>query len=123
MATYNNVLKEIRLRMKVSNLHLKACSDAWLNCENLLIALAKKDISFSLRTTQVLEECANICLGTLQALRTGHQSLHQLALLCVGICEECAEMCERYKEIKFQTCAAICRQCSAIFSPMAYSAI
>jgi hypothetical protein len=109
--------------MKVSSVQVEACSNAWLHCENLLISLFQKDLSFSLRTRQVLEECANICLGTLQALRTGHRSLHQLALLCVGICEECAEMCERYNEIKFQTCAAICRRCSAVFTPIAYNAI
>ena len=109
--------------MNVSNNYLQACTDAWLNCENLLIALVQKESSFSHRTTQVLDECANICLGTLHALKNGHQNLNQIALLCVGICEECAEVCERYNENMFQTCAAICRQCSNVFTAMAYPAL
>lgn len=109
--------------MNVSSHHTQACTDAWLHCENLLVALLQKDESFSHRTTQVLDECANICLGTLHALKTEHRDLHQIALLCVGICEECAEVCDRYKETVFQTCAAICRQCSTVFAPIAYPAI
>jgi hypothetical protein len=109
--------------MKVSNGHIEACMEAWLNCENLLINLIQKSSSFSSRTTQVLDECANICLGMLHAIKTGHKNLHEMALLCVGICEECAEVCERYKENKFQTCAAICRECSTVFASIAYPAL
>ena len=109
--------------MTVSTYQTQACMDAWLNCENLLITLFQKGTSFSQRTTQVLDECANICLGTLQALKSDHKNLKEIALLCVGICEECAEVCERYKEAVFQSCAAICRQCSTAFSPLASSAI
>lgn len=109
--------------MTVSNNHLQACMETWLNCENLLIALLQKGTSFSKRTIQTLDECANICLGTMHALKAQHQSIHEIALLCVGICEECAEVCERYTEKSFQTCALICRQCSAIISPFAKAAI
>lgn len=109
--------------MNVTTDHMKACMEAWLNCENLLINLLQKEISFSHRTTQVLDECANICLGTLQALKTGYSDVHELALLCVGICEECAEVCERYKDSSFEKCAQICRQCSSAFSSIAYRAM
>lgn len=109
--------------MNVTTNHMKACMEAWLNCENLLIKLLQHQFSFSQRTTQVLDECANICLGTLQALKTGFNNVHELALLCVGICEECAEILERYTESSFQACAQVCRQCSSIFSPIAYRAM
>lgn len=109
--------------MTVSNKHLQACMETWLNCENLLIALLQKGTSFSKRTIQTLDECANICLGTMNALKAQHQSINEIALLCVGICEECAEVCERYTEKSFQTCASICRQCSALISPFAKAAI
>ncbi len=108
--------------MTVSNHHLQACMATWINCENLLNALLKNTPSFSSRTVQILDECAHICLGTMHAMKA-QQSINEMALLCVGICEECAEVCERYTDKAFQKCASICRECSAIFSPLAKAAI
>ncbi len=108
--------------MNVSTHHLRACMEVWLHCESLLNTLVQSEASFSKRTTRVLDECANICLGTLQSLKNGPQNVHELALLCVGICEECAEVCERYNEKAFQSCAVICRKCSTVFAPIAFPA-
>lgn len=101
----------------------QACMEAWLNCENLLITLANKKIPSSVRTCQVLDECAQICLSTLHALRNKVKNRSQLALLCVGICEECAEVCERYGGAVYQNCASACRQCSTAISKLALSAM
>ncbi len=101
----------------------QACIEAWLNCENLLITLSQREISSSLRTQQVLDECAQICLGTLHALKNKIQNTGQLAVLCVGICEECAEVCERYSGVLFKNCASACRQCSTTVSKLAQAAL
>lgn len=101
----------------------QACIEAWLNCENLLITLSQKNISSSHRTQRVLDECAQICLGTLHALKSKIQDRSQLALLCVGICEECAEVCERYSGNLFKNCAAACRQCSTAVARLAQAAM
>lgn len=108
--------------MKFSSTASQACMEAWLNCENLLITLAQKQTSSSLRTQQVLDECAQICLGTLHGLKNKIQDINQLALLCVGICEECAEVCERYGDAVFKNCASACRQCSTVVSKLALPA-
>ena len=102
--------------MKATTYHLETCTEAWLSCEDLLVTLYNAQISFSKRTTGVLDECAKICLGTLHAIKNKIENINNLALLCVGICEECAEVCERYNESSFQTCAQTCRQCSLAFS-------
>ncbi len=99
--------------MHVTNAYIQSCLEAWLNCESLLINVLQRDISFSLRTRQVIDECAKICLGTCSALKDGWTNLEDVALLCVGICEECAEVCERYQYPEFKTCAFICRKCSS----------
>ena len=109
--------------MQITSHHIQTCTEAWLNCENLLIALFGRENSFSKRTTQVIDDCAAICLGTLQAVKQQYQNLSEVALLCVGICEECAEVCERYSESVFQNCASSCRQCSNAFSQIASEAI
>lgn len=101
--------------MKATTYHLESCAEAWISCEDLLVTLYNTQISFSKRTTAVLDECAKICMGTLHALKNKFENISNLALLCVGICEECAEVCERYQEASFQTCAQTCRQCSVAF--------
>ncbi len=108
---------------QVTNYHMQTCMDAWLKCEDLLINLFQKKISFSQKTTQVLDECAHICFGTLEALKNGIRNIGEVAILCVGICEECAEVCERYNDNEFKNCASTCRECSAAFSQLASSAI
>jgi hypothetical protein len=105
--------------MQATSYHTQACMEAWLNCENLLISIAQKRISYSHRTVRVVNECADICLTALQALKVKRNNISELALLCIGICEECADICERYNDNIFKTCAAICRQCSTAFTPLA----
>lgn len=97
--------------------------EAWLNCENLLITFAQKDASISSRTRQVVDECAHICLATFHALKRKMTDVQELALLCIGICEECAEVCERYNDALFRNCAAACRQCSSAITHIASPAV
>lgn len=102
--------------------YLYACSEAWAQCETLMAQLAQKTFSYSRRTLQVLDECTTICLGTMQAIEDRLNGIANMALLCVGICEECAELCERYPDGDFLTCAAACRQCSTLLSQLAAEA-
>ena len=108
--------------MNTPNHYLNICAEAWANCENLLLTLSVGKRSYSQRTRQVLDECANICLGTMEAVKDSWNNLSQMALLCVGICEECAEVCERYGDTQFQHCAATCKRCSAELSYLAAAA-
>jgi hypothetical protein len=103
--------------------YIQACMQAWLSCENLLINLTKKEISSSLRTKKVLDECADICLGTIHAIKHQMANVQQIALLCVGICEECAEVCERYNDVLFIDCAVVCRNCSSVVTKLASAAV
>ena len=60
----------------------QACMEAWLNCENLLISIAQNRVSYSQRTIRVVNECADICLTALQALKTKCKNVNELAALC-----------------------------------------
>ena len=101
--------------------YVNACMNALVNCEDLMIKMVDEP-SYSNRTMKVIEECTNICNGMLQALRENWHDLAMMALLCVGICEECAEICERYHDKNFQVCAAVCRETSQTFSDLAKKA-
>ena len=105
--------------MTVTNIHTQACFDAWMNCEHLLTTLHQVKASFSRKVTRIVDECALICMGTFHALKSRSVNAQRLALLCVGICEECAEICESQKGERFLDCARICRQCSNTMSAIA----
>jgi hypothetical protein len=93
--------------------------EAWLNCENLLISLSQQPTTYSHQTQRIINECADICLTALHAIKNQYSQLEDLTLLCIGICEECAEVCERYEGMLFKTCANTCRQCSNVFAQLA----
>jgi hypothetical protein len=102
--------------------YTEACMNALMNCEGVMVSMLESDAGFSKKTTSVIEECTNICLGMLQALKENWLDLPKMALLCVGICEECAEICERYQDRNFQVCATVCRETSLTFSDLAKKA-
>ena len=108
--------------MVITTYHTQACLDAWINCENLLMQLSLVKKTFSKKVTKVLDECALICMGTFHAVKTQSQNLGKIALLCVGICEECAEVCEMQSGEDFLACAKTCRICSNAISTLAEAA-
>jgi hypothetical protein len=109
--------------MKHTSYYTRACIEAWLQCENLLVNLQQKGISFSRRTQQVIDECAYVCLGTFQALQLSSLNSNKAALLCFGICEECAEVCDKYEDDAFKNCAQACRRCSSAIARLAIAAV
>lgn len=105
--------------MTVTSYQTQACFEAWINCENLLVSLAEVRTSLSKKITRIVNECALICMGTFHAMKSQSKNINNLALLCVGICEECAELCEEQSGKNFQECAKICRECSNTISVIA----
>jgi len=109
--------------MTVTSYQTQACFNAWMNCENLLVSLAEVKNCFSKKMTKVVDECALICMGTFHAIKIYSPNIKNFALLCVGICEECAEVCEEQRGYDFEECARICRECSKTISELAFSSL
>jgi len=107
--------------MTITSYQTQACFNAWVNCENLLVSLAQAKTVFSRKTTKIIDECALICMGTFHAIKSYSPNISNMALLCVGICEECAELCEDQQGESFTECARICRECSKTISQLAFS--
>ena len=107
--------------MIVTSSHTKACFDAWMNCENLLVNIAHLQECFSKKLTKSVDECALICMGTFHALKSKSVNAARYALLCIGICEECAELCDQLQDEKFKHCALVCRQCSETIGSLTLS--
>ncbi|MDQ6608871.1 MAG: hypothetical protein M3Y85_03520 [Bacteroidota bacterium] len=105
--------------LTIKSLHTNACFEAWVNCENLLADVQAIQKFLSQKVLKVIDECAHICLGTFHALKTGSVNSKRMALLCVGICEECAELCEMQNGSMFERCAMVCRECANNMSDFA----
>ena len=95
--------------MTIAAHHTQVCLDAFINCEHLL---AEKKTSLSFQIAKLLNECAHICIGTFHAIKNQSVNTSQLALLCIGICDECAEVCDAVDNKLFKQCAQACRYCS-----------
>lgn len=104
--------------MVVTSHHTKACFDAWINCEDLLVNMAQVQKSISKQITKVVDECALICLSTFHALKCRSVNVSRYAVLCIGICEECAELCDELNGESFELCAKACRECSETISKL-----
>ena len=108
--------------LTIKSVHTNACFDAWVNCENLLTDLQAIRQFLSKKIMKVVDECAYICMGTFHAFKTGSVNSKSMALLCVGICEECAELCEMQKGYTFLQCAKVCRDCANHLSDLSLAA-
>lgn len=106
----------------IKTFHTNACFDAWINCENALADVQSIKRFISKKLVKVMDECANICMGTFHALKTCSVNSKNMALLCVGICEECAELCEMQNGNLFENCAKVCRECANSLSDFTLAA-
>ena len=97
--------------MTIESDESQVCLDAFLSCQVLLNSIAGEE-NFPLKIKELLNECAHLCVGTLYAIKHGSVNAPRMALLCMGICEECAEVCESFDGNIYQRCAEACRQCS-----------
>jgi hypothetical protein len=107
--------------MIVTSHHTQACFDAWINCEDLLVDMVQAPKSISKKITKVVDECALICMSTFHALKSRSVNASRYAMLCIGICEECAELCDALNDENFKQCATVCRQCSETMSAIAFT--
>lgn len=105
----------------INSCHTNACFDAWIKCESLYTEAHAIKRFLSKKVLNVINECALICMGTFHALKSGSANIPGMAILCVGICEECAEICEAQYGEAFQHCATLCRQCSTAMSNLHYT--
>lgn len=106
--------------MTVTSHHTNACFEAWMKCEDLLVTIARAERALSKKIAKVLDECALICMSTFHALKSRSVNASRYAVLCMGICEECAELCDQLNGEHFKQCAKICRNCSETITGIAF---
>jgi hypothetical protein len=107
--------------MTITSCHTNACFEAWMKCEDILVNIAQAQKSLSKKITKVIDECALICMSTFHALKSKSVNASRFAILCMGICEECAELCDELNDERFKHCAKVCRECSETMSAIAFT--
>jgi len=103
--------------------HTRFCFDAWRGCEELLAYLEHTTTEVPRSVAKLLAECAHITMGTFYALQSNSINSARFALLCVGVCTECAEVCSTLDDSKFKSLALVCRTCADSLSDLAKAAI
>ncbi|WP_132055955.1 four-helix bundle copper-binding protein [Pseudocnuella soli] len=90
----------------------QACLEAWINCENLLAEISLRQPGYAHSLEKTLDDCALMCMETWQAIKSNDPNTRNMMLLCIGLCEECADACNRYNDPFFSQCARACRKCA-----------
>lgn len=90
---------------------IKACRMTALSCRKCVSLITSID---PLQTVyqRSFKQCEDICFAFLQAASSNSQYLQKFVFLCIGLCEECAELAEEKKEDVFIEAAVQCRNFS-----------
>lgn len=105
--------------MKGIALAAQACLEAWISCENLLAEASRRN-QVPQGIAAALDQCALICMETWQALKDGSVQARKMMLLCIGVCEDCADACSQYpRDAWLAQCSRACRRCASRLAPVA----
>ena len=96
-----------------------ACIESWVVCENAMVVLPKIDDERVSKLIRAFNEFADICMGLLVALKMKSVNTGKLALLYVGLAEECADLCSSFTLPSLRIGAETFRKSVAVISPLA----
>ncbi len=101
--------------------HIAACQQTWKSCERLLLDLQLIKAYLAKEVLTTIDECAHVSMATYYAFKSGSVNSEAMALLCIGLCEECAEVCSGQVGTGFDECATACRDCANTLSDFTLS--
>lgn len=82
-------------------------------CEEMTTILKRKpDLYMRANQLRLLRDCADICGLTAKFIARHSMFAHNIAGLCVCICEACGRECARWKDPESQNCARVCLNCA-----------
>lgn len=91
----------------------RACEECFDAC------LQEPDAKARANCIKTLNDCAEICLLSVQYMSRNSAFSKALCNLCADICEACATECDMFKDEHCKVCAQICRECAAECRKMA----
>lgn len=96
-----------------------ACMESLVICENAIVTLPKVKHHLHHDILKTCNEFADICMGLLVALKSKSVNLGKIALLYVGLAEECAELCSLSPVLSVKQGAVTFRKSVALVGQLA----
>ena len=92
-----------------------------IECNHCAMAcLDENEVKMMARCIKLDIDCADICRLTASLLARGSEHGEHLLKECAGICNACAQECEKHSNMEHcRTCAEVCRHCAEECSAMA----
>lgn len=109
--------------MNSISMQKQQCLETWISCEGLLAHLLAAGVKGMDKIVKTIDECAHICMETWQAIKSRSAETPKLVLLCIGICEECAEVCEHQPCLQMKQCGKLCRTCADSLAQLTLAAV
>lgn len=92
---------------------IDACSKCAAECEHCATACLKEpDVQARTHCIQLLRDCADICVQSVQWMARGSTFAKAMCELCAQVCDACGAECAKFKDEHCQRCATACRQCA-----------
>ena len=104
--------------MDISVQHIQACRDAALSCEKCIIALSAQKVINTLHLRS-FKQCADICHVLQESAIQRSIYIEKITVCCIGLCEECADICEELNPDRtFTEAIRDYRKCSHLLSEL-----
>lgn len=85
--------------------------------------LDEPDVKVLARCIRLDADCAAVCRTAAMFMARGSEFARQVCALCAGVCNACADECEKHKLMEHcKKCAAACRACAGECARMARGA-
>ncbi|HRO45782.1 four-helix bundle copper-binding protein [Agriterribacter sp.] len=92
---------------------IEACMECIAACNHCVSScLREKNVGDMAACISTDLECAAICAAAVSLMSMESKFVHETCKLCAGICNACAEECEKHTMDHCRKCAAVCRYCA-----------
>jgi len=92
---------------------ITACAECAAECKHCSDACLKEDnVKMLVRCIGLDEDCAALCLLSIELMASGSEFAGKVCALCAEVCETCAAECEKHEHDHCKRCAEMCRKCA-----------
>ena len=100
---------------------IRSLEECTVECSMCAVACLQEKEVARLRDCILLDlDCADLCRTLIGMLGRTTEYSQELLALCGKLCHQCADVCDKYKEMEhFRRCAEVCRTCGTLCKNMA----
>lgn len=90
------------------------CHECHDVCEDTLVnhCLEQGGAHMEPRHVKLLLDCIQICQTSADFMHRNSEYASAVAIACAGVCEACANSCDKFDSEEMRECARVCRECA-----------